>query len=177
VAPRGAAETAGLEQGDVLLALNGKPVTQIRQAQAAIRQIAVGDTITVDIQRAGEKIQKSVAVLERPKSPVALADLVNSQSNLVRELGILAMTLDEKVTPNLPDTRRLYGVVVAAIPAEFAALNPGLLPGDLIYELNASRVHSLDELRTALRALKPGDPVALLTEHDGSLGYVSFTVE
>jgi serine protease Do len=177
VVPRGAAETAGLEQGDVLLALNGRPVTRIRQAQAAILQMAVGDTITVDIQRSGEKMQKRVAVLERPKSPVALADLVNSQSNLVRELGILAMTLDEKVTPNLPDTRRLYGVVVAAIPAEFAALNPGLLPGDLIYELNANRIHSLDELRTALKTLKPGDPVALLTEHEGALGYVSFTVE
>jgi serine protease Do len=177
VVPRGAAEAAGLEQGDVVLAIDGHPVTQIRQAQAAILQIAVGDTIAVDIQRGGQKIQKKVAVLERPKSPVALADLVNSQSNLVRELGILAMTLDENVTPNLPDTRRLYGVVVAAIPAEFAALNPGLLPGDLIYELNANRVHSLDELRTALKRLKPGDPVALLTEHEGALGYVSFTLE
>ncbi len=171
VVPRGSAEAAGLEQGDVVLAIDGRPVTRIRQAQAAILQRAVGDTLAMDILRGAQTRQIKVAILERPNSPVALADLVNGQSNLVRELGILAMTLDEKVTPNLSETRRLYGVVVAAIPAEFAALNPGLRPGDLIYELNANRVHSLEELRTDLSKLKPGDPVALLTEHEGTLGY------
>ncbi len=177
VVPRGAAEAAGLEQGDVVLAIDGRPVTQTRQALAAILQRAVGDTLALDILRGAETKQIRVAILERPNSPVALADLVNGQSNLVRELGILAMTLDEKVTANLSETRRLYGVVVAAIPAEFAALNPGLRPGDLIYELNANRVHSLEELRAALSKLKPGDPIALLTEHEGTLGYVSFALE
>jgi S1-C subfamily serine protease len=67
--------------------------------------------------------------------------------------------------------------VVAAIPAEYAVANPGLQPGDIIYELNGTKVKSVEELRAALRKLKSGDPVALLTEHDGTLGYVSFTLE
>jgi serine protease Do len=177
VLPHGAAAAAGLEQGDVVLSADGRPVTQMRQVQAAVLKHAIGDTIILDILRGGETMQKTVAILERPKSPVALADLVNGQANLVRELGILAMTLDEKVTPDLPDTRRLYGVVVAAIPAEFAALNPGLQPGDLIYELNTNKIHSLQELRDALATLKPGDPIALLVEHEGTLGYVAFKLE
>jgi serine protease Do len=177
VIPHGAAQAADIEQGDIVLAVDGRPVTLARQIQNAVVQGAIGDTITLDILRGGETQQKKVAILERPNSPLALADLVNGQSNLVRELGILAMTLDEKVTPDLPDTRRLYGVVVAAIPAEYAAFNPGLRPGDLIYELNGNKVHTLDELRTALSKLQAGSPVALLTEHDGSLGYVSFARE
>jgi serine protease Do len=177
VIPHSAAAAAGLEQGDVVLAAGGRPVTQMRQVQTEVLQRSIGDTIVLDILRGGEKMQKTVAILERPNSPVALADLVNAQANLVRELGILAMTLDEKVTPELPDTRRLYGVVVAAIPVEFAALNPGLRPGDVIYELNAHKIHSLAELREALAALKPGDAVALLAEHDGTLGYVAFKLE
>ena len=98
-----------------------------------------------------EKLQKTVAILERPSSPAALVDLVNNQSNLVRRLGILALTLDEKVTPLLPSTRRFSGVVVAAIPAEFAALDPGLKAADIIYSLNQSKVGSLEELRVALK--------------------------
>jgi serine protease Do len=177
VLPHGAGEAAGLESGDVVAAVDGHPVMEAREVIAAIRQHAIGDTVKLEIQRGGEKLQKSVAILERPNSPVVLEDLVNSESNLVRELGILAITLDEKVTRNLGETRRLYGVVVAAIPAEFAAINPGLKPGDVIYELNTAKVHSLDELRAALAGLKPGDSVVLLTERDGTLGYGSFTLE
>jgi S1-C subfamily serine protease len=68
-------------------------------------------------------------------------------------------------------------VVVAAIPIEFAALNPGLNPGDVIYEMNSSKIRTLGELRDALSGIKPGSPVALLVEHDGTLGYVAFSLE
>jgi S1-C subfamily serine protease len=177
VLPDGTAEAAGLEPGDMVLAIDGRPVSEAHQVEAEVIQRTIGDTITLDILRGSEKMQKTVAILERPSSPIALADLVNGQSNLVRELGILAMTLDDKVTSNMPETRRLYGVVVAAIPAEFSALNPGLTPGDVIYALNTTKIESLEALRTTLMSLKPGDPVVLLTEHDKTLGYLSFTLE
>jgi serine protease Do len=177
VLPHGAAEAAGLEPGDVVLAIDGREVTEARQVQAAMLQRGIGENITLDIQRGGEKLQKSVAIMERPNSPLALADLVSSQANLVKELGILALTLDEKVTPSLRETRRLNGVVVAAIPAEYAALNPGLKAGDVIYSLNTTKIGSLEDLRSALVALKTGDPVVLLVESDGTLGYVSLKLE
>ncbi len=177
IVPHGSADAAGLEPGDVVLAIDGHNVTEARQLQAEMLQRAIGDKLTLDIQRRGEKMRKSVAIVERPNSPLALADLVNSQANLVKELGILALTLDEKVTPSLRETRRLDGVVVAAIPAEYAALNPGLKAGDVIYSLNNSKVGSLEDLRAALAPLKIGDPVVLLVESDGTLGYVSLKLE
>jgi S1-C subfamily serine protease len=68
-------------------------------------------------------------------------------------------------------------VVVAAIPAEYAALNPGLKAGDVIYSLNKTKIGSLEDLREALAGLKPGDPIVLLVESDGTLGYVSLKLE
>jgi serine protease Do len=177
VVPHGAAEAAGLEPGDVVLSVDGKPITQARQMQAELLQRAIGDQLRIEILRNGQDMVKTVAIVERPKSPLALADLVSSEANLVRELGILAMTLDEKVTPSLPETRRLYGVVVAAIPAEYAVFNPGLMAGDIIYSVNKTKVESLDQLRAALKALKPGDPAVMLVESGGTLGYVSLKIE
>ncbi len=176
--PHGSGEAAGLEANDIVLAVQGREVTEARQVQAEILQHSIGDQVTLDILRNGsEKLQKTVVILERPNSSGGLVDLVNNQSNLVRRLGILALTLDEKVTPLLPPTRRLDGVVVAAIPIEFAAFNPGLKTGDIIYSLNKSKVGSLEDLRNALKATKPGDPIAMLVERDGTLGYVSFNLE
>jgi serine protease Do len=177
VAPDSAAEAAGLEPGDVVLSIDGKPMREARDLGLAVFQRAPGDQLTMEIQRGKERMSKTVAVLERKNQPSQLQDLVNYDAALVRQLGILAMTVDEKVTAILPELRRLSGVAVAAVPAEYAGLNPGLQAGDVIYELNNRRIASLDELRDALKDKKSGDAIALLVERYGQLIYVSAALE
>jgi len=177
VAPHSAAEAAGLEPGDVVLFVDGKPMREARDLVLAVFQRAPGDQLKMEIQRAKERMSTTVAIIERKNEPSQLEDLVNYDAALVRQLGILAMTVDEKVTAILPDLRRLSGVAVAAVPAEYAGLNPGLLAGDAIYELNNQRIASLDELRDALKNKKSGDPIALLVERLGQLIYVTAALE
>ena len=59
------------------------------------------------------------------------------------------------------------------MPAEYAASNPGLGAGDVIYSLNKTPIGSLNSLRDALKAMKPGDPIVLLVERSGQLVYVT----
>ena len=177
IVPDGAAAVAGLEQGDVVLAADNRPIEHARDLMAAVFQHVSGEEITLGIERDKAHLQKTVAVLPRPKSQVDLEELASRDGHLVRRLGVLAVTLDAKVTPALPDLRRLYGIVVAAIPIEFAGMNPGLVAGDVIYELNHSRMETLDALRAALDTKKPGDSIALLIERSGQLVYVSFELE
>jgi S1-C subfamily serine protease len=166
--PQGAAEVAGLEPGDIVLAVDGKPIDHSRQLTAVVFQHVFGEEIKLDIQRGKEQLKKTVAVLARPRSPEDLEELANRDAHLVRRLGVLALTLDEKVTPILPDLRRLSGVAVAGVPAEFAGLNPGLIAGDVIYELNGSRIGTLEELRTALDGNNPAHPLRFLSSARGS---------
>jgi serine protease Do len=177
IVPQGAADTAGLEPGDIVLAVDGRPIDHSRQLMAVVFQHVFGDEITLDIQRGKEHLKKTVAVLARPRSPEDLEELASRDAHLVRRLGVLALTLNEKVTPILPDLRRLSGVAVAGVAAEFVGLNPGLIAGDVIYELNGSRIGTLEELRTALDGKKAGAPLALLVERSGQLIYVSFELE
>ncbi len=177
VAPHSAAEAAGLQPGDVVLAANGQVVRESRQFMAVMFQRAVGDEVVLDIARGGERMKKTVTIMERTSSPRDLNQLANEDGQLIRRLGVLALNLDPKVTDVLGDLRRLSGVAIAAIPLEYAGLNPGLTSGDVIYEFNGSRVASVDELRKALGAKKSGDPIALLVERNGQLVYVSFELE
>ena len=176
VAPDGAADTAGLKPGDVVLSIGGKPMREARDLALAVFQWVPGDQLAMEIQRGKERMSKTVAVVERKSEPSQMEDLANS-ATLIRPLGILAMTVDQKVTAILPDLRRLSGVAVAAVPAEYAGLNPGLLAGDVIYELNNRHIASLDELRDALKDKKSGDPVALVVERFGQLIYVTAALE
>jgi len=175
--PRGAAEVGGLELGDIVVAVDGKPIGRSSELAAAIFQHVSGEKVTFDIQRGKERLVKTVAVLARPGTPEDLQELASRDADLIRRLGVLALTLDERVTPVLPDLRRLSGVVVAAIPAEFAGLNPGLTAGDVIYELNGSRIATIEELRAALDRKEVGAPIALLVERSRQLIYVAFDLE
>ncbi|MEO8656833.1 MAG: trypsin-like peptidase domain-containing protein [Bryobacteraceae bacterium] len=177
VLPESPAAAAGLEAGDIVEAIDGRPLEEGRQLMAAVFQHAPGQLMSLDLLRGEERLQKKVTVLEKPRSPASLADLVNEEGHLIRRLGILAVTLDEKVNAVLPNLRKLRGVVVAAIPAEFAGFNPGLQSGDVIYSLNGKAVSTLEELRAGIEPMKPGEAVALYVERDSTLSYVAFNLE
>jgi len=116
-------------------------------------------------------------ILDRPAEPGQLADLANTDATLIRRLGILAIAVDEKVLPILHNLRRYTGVAVAAVPAEYAGPNPGLMAGDVIYSLNSHNVASVDELRDVLKDLKAGDSVVLQVERQSQLIYVTSNLE
>jgi len=177
VFPQSSAEAAGLQQGDIVRAIDGKPVRETVQLSTSLFQHAIGDQMVFDIVRGKANLQKTVALVERPPSPASLTELASNDNNLVRQLGILALTVDEKVNAILPGLRRLSGVAVAAVPAEFIGLNPGLGTGDVIYEFNGTHINSLEELRAALATKKTHDPIALLIERQGQLQYVTLELE
>jgi serine protease Do len=177
VAPHSSAEAAELEPGDVVISINGKPLREARDLALAVFEREPGDQLSLEIQRGKERLTKTVAIVERDNEPGRLEELADYDSALVRRLGILALNLDEKVTPILPPLRRLSGVAVAAVPAEYLGLNPGLVTGDVIYSLNNQRLGSVDELREAIKGKKTGDPLAFLVERSGQLIYVTATLE
>jgi len=58
-----------------------------------------------------------------------------------------------------------------------AARDGGLAPGDIIYAVNTKPVATLAELRTALDAVKPGEPIVLQLERRGALMYLAYSAE
>jgi serine protease DegS len=62
----GPAASAGLQPGDVLLALGGKPILDARTTMSDIAELTPGDTIPLTIVRSGEKKRVELTVGERP---------------------------------------------------------------------------------------------------------------
>jgi S1-C subfamily serine protease len=101
-----------------------------------------------------------------------LADLVTREEARIPQLGILALTLDERLVSMLPPLRNRFGVVVAGKVSYGAYEGEGPLPGDVIYSVNGTLVDSIDSLRAALDDLKTADAIALQVERLGSLHYL-----
>jgi serine protease Do len=175
VAPKSSAEAAGLEIKDIVLTMNGKTMENARQFGVNIYQNA-GKTITVEVQRGAEKRSIQIAVLERPQDPDRILSQVSGEKNLVARLGILAVDLNDQVTPLLSPLRKLSGIVVAGVVADIASTSDAFQPGDVIYSVNNTSVRNLDDLKAAVQSVKPG-PAAIQIERFGQLQFLVFDLE
>ena len=172
----GSAEAAGLQINDIVLHADGKVMESSRQFGASIYQ-SVGREMELEILRGERKLTIKVAVLERPKDTDRILSLVRGEVNSVPQLGILAVDLDERVTPLLPPLRKLSGVVVAGIVARALGQADAMHPGDVIYSINGKPIGSLADLKTEAGQLRHGQSVALHVERQGQLQYLLLDAE
>ena len=174
VTPDGPADKAGLQVGDVILRLDGKPIENARQLEVNIYRRSLNEKVSLDVMRGRDALTVEVPVIERKDDPQRFADMVNPDNNVVARLGILGISIDRKVAAMLPDLRKTYGVVVAA---SMFGSQGGLQPGDVIYALNGAPVSSVEALRSALGAVKPGDVAILQIEREARLMFLEVELE
>jgi serine protease Do len=175
VAPDSAAEKADLRVGDVVLALDAKPMQNGRQFEVNMYRKEPGTTVTVTVLRDGRRQDVPVVVAEKPEDPERFVALVEAEKNLVPRLGVLAVELDDEVVKLLPQLRGTEGVLVAARARE--GTEEDLTPGDVIYAINGVSVRSLSELRTVVERTKRGEPLVFQVERKGQLQYLTQEVE
>jgi serine protease Do len=177
VVPGGPAATAGLQPGDVVIALDGKRLENGRQFRINIYTRGMNETVTLDVQRGERRLSVRVPVAERSGGIGSLAELIAQQSP-VRALGIMALSLTPPVAQALEGLRRDKGVVVLNVSAGTPFSQQGRLqPGDVIYALNGKPVGAVEDLNAVAATLKPGSAAVLHLERGGNLMFLSFRVE
>jgi S1-C subfamily serine protease len=67
--PRSVAQEAGMERGDVIVALNGQPITTREALISDLRMLAAGDVATVEAVRDGELLVFEIELARRPTPP------------------------------------------------------------------------------------------------------------
>jgi serine protease Do len=176
VVPGSTAAAAGLQVGDIVLSLDGKPMENGRQFDVNLYRRAAGDVATLEILRDGQKQTFPVAVAERDDDPMRFADLVSPERNVIERLGVMAIDVTPAVSQALGGLRRNGGVLVASRAAN-AGAEYGLEPGDVIFSVNATPVNALVALRTVIARLPANAPCVLQVQRQGQLMFLSFELE
>ncbi len=177
VTPGGPAEAGGLKIGDIVVRADGRPIGTLPAFTAALYLHPLDESLKLEVLRGTEHKTLYIAALEMKDPMDALPDLANTRENLVSRLGILALTLDDKLRSIVGDLRIPTGVIVVGRVANFLSATTGLETGDVIHSLNGKPVDSLNSLRDALRAIKPHDAVVLQVERGGGLRWLPFEME
>jgi serine protease Do len=154
------AEKAGLQSGDVITSVNGKPVHTGSDLVNPIASTAVGGSIRVTYVRDKKEHEASLTVADRTKIfPDRTANGGNNENGPTPvEFGLRVEDLgtDRARRAGFEDMK---GVLVTEVdPASFAE-DIGFVRGDVITEVNHNNVSSVSEYKRVVAGLKPGQDV------------------
>ena len=111
-------ETLGLEAGDRLLSLNGKPMEKTGDVVAALAGAKVGDVVAVEYLRGGQKSTVKGPLQERPR-PASLAGDVSRLNQKLAEVKELAEAKSRE--PTLGEILQQLRDIESGLPRAVAA--------------------------------------------------------
>ena len=174
------AESAGLQANDVIVSVDGNSLAEGTSLADAIGAMKPGDTVTLEVQRAGETANLSldVTLAENPdKAGVAFLGVQyrDTSSNAERMPfgnGGMPFSHGQGMTPGqmpsmpgMPDFGSTQsGVIVVSVAAGSPAEAAGLAEGDVITVVNGKDVATPQDVVDIVAAMKPGQDVTLSTQ-------------
>lgn len=176
VAPGSSALATGIKIQDIIVSVDGRPVTSVPYFGFQMMTHGPGDTVHLEILRGVAGLVFDIPVKQSPHQIDQLAALADPQKSLVRPLGILGIEINPALAAEITDLRDPYGILVAARAAGSTSEVP-LVTGDVIRTLDGVPMKTLDQLRAALDAIKPGLPSAFQVQRDDGLLYITFTLD
>ncbi|WP_333587723.1 Do family serine endopeptidase [Phenylobacterium sp.] len=154
----GAAQRAGLAQGDVILTVDGQAVSDVGGLNYAVGTRRVGETLRLRVRRQnGQEADVSLRAEAPPATPARDeqvlsgrhpfdgATVVNLSPAVADELGV-----DPFLGPGVLVTRVGRGV----------SLNAGMRPGDMVRAVNGTEIRTVRDL---VRVLEAGAPAWQVT--------------
>jgi serine protease Do len=151
----GPAARAGIEPGDIVVSIDGAPVSDGQELLRQILRREVGARVRLGVLRDGRETTVQVVTAERPRQAEEppLRSSTDEDTSPVQPEG-LGLTVEE-VPRNLRGRLGLRaneaGVVVTHILPGSPAARARLRPGDLVLEADGAAVHQPAELQSSLR--------------------------
>jgi serine protease Do len=169
VSPNSPAERSGLEKGDIILELNGKPVEDANQLRMSISMMSPDTAVNLKVFRNGAERDFTVKLAELPTQEARVRDDANGAKNELS--GISVQDLDAQTARRLDIPAATAGVVVTDISPSSPAVDSGLQRGDVIQEVNRHPVRNTADFEAAMRNSK--DSTLLLVNRRGNTMYVA----
>jgi serine protease Do len=163
VLPHSPADKAGLKSGDVIVSVDGKPVTGADNLKLVISEFEPGSHVRVGIIRDGAA--KTVEVVlgtlaENGGSPDDQSNSNDSTPKTDALDGVTVADLDAQVREQLQLPQDFHGAIVTEVENDSNSADAGLQPNDIIVEVNRQPVNNSDDAVRLCKAAK-GDQILL----------------
>ena len=181
VVPGSPASKAGIEQGDVVTAIDGKEVEDSRDLTRRVATVVAGSNASFTVMRQGSPKTIKVQIGAQPEEKVA-ANIPATPSAMqatgtAMGLGLAAVTADARKTYNLAET--INGVVITKVDPSSDAADKGLQPGDVVMKIGAKEVKTPQDVQAGVAEAQKGGrkSVLLLVASQGASRFVALDID
>lgn len=149
------AAKAGIIHGDVITAIDEKPIESVRQLRLAVSRVAPGTSIKVDFIRNGKKKTLEIEIADPSSAGMAsLGTLID---------GVTLLPVDDELRQQFSLPERVSGLVVEQVAAD-SPYARHLAPGTVILEVNKRSIRTLED---AQKNINPSGRNLLYLYHRG----------
>jgi len=178
IEPDGPADAAGLEEGDVIVAVDGEKLTPDDTLADAVAAHEPGDTVTLKVTQLGEESRDVTVELgehpeEEGKAYLGVKYRPAPPSHTWEGEGLPFERRRLHVQPflhRLPGIEAKQGAIVWSVAEDGPADAAGLRRGDLITGIDDDPIERPQDLVDAIAGHEPGDQVTLTVLEPGKDG-------
>jgi serine protease Do len=171
VEPGSPAAKAGIRQGDVIVGVDGRSVSDMNELRNAIASTKPGTTVSLKILREGrsETVQ---AKLDELSSSRREARGPSGSSETDSKFGMRVQPMTPELAERFELERGTRGLIVTDVDPDGEAAASGLQPGDVIQKVNGRELTSVSELRDEL-GKATDKPALLFVSREGSTRFIT----
>jgi serine protease Do len=159
------ADLAGVKRGDIITAIDGKPVGSSEEVVHIVSAKDPGAKVKLTVFRGGKEMTLVASLGDRPTDVAsgrgAAPGEETPEDKNETKLGITVEELTPQIVQELGMPHDTQGVVVTHVSRVAEAWDKGLNQGDIITEVNRVAVNGLGDYRREIRKVKTGDLVVL----------------
>ncbi len=155
------AAKAGIQVKDVIVAIDGVPITSSRDLTRMIAKKAVGKKAKITVIRDGKEKTLSVKLGKRDQEKTTAK---RNEPGIERGFGFQVDDLTPEMASRFGYEEDESGVVVVDMDADSSAAQAGLQMGDIIKEINRKTVNNADQFTAEMKDAKKTDTVQLLVK-------------
>ena len=148
VSPNSPAEAAGLRRGDIILEVNGKPMTGSNQLRMTISMMQPGSAAKLKVVHDGSQREVTIKLHELPTEQAEMNNEAGDQPQA--SAGIEVANLTPEIAQQLHLAPTTTGVVVKHVDPSSPLADSGLREGDVIQEVNHQPVKNVSDFHNAM---------------------------
>jgi serine protease Do len=170
VMEEGPAAKGGLQVGDVILALDGKPIIMSADLPHLVGALKPGSKVELDVVRDGSRKSLKLSIGALPEDGEVVAGAAPGIERSSNRLGVKVVELTAEQKKSLD----LKGGVVISEVQEGPAAMIGLRPGDVITHLNNQAINSAKTFTEVAQALPKNRSVSMRVLRQGRASFITF---